>query len=195
MKLRLIAILASAMLFLCVSVLGITRGIRASAAYFLYHQARYGSAAEDLSSILAGCATAYRYYPYNYYFAIWAAEHAYYEGEAAEGKEREYLMRTADYWCERGLRLNPYKSQLRMMRARLIGMVSPAEAAEYWADYVDWHYWEPFNHCALAEFYAKAGDFDKAFKAIEVIKGMPYYEEGMKRINEQWRREMAMPEL
>lgn len=183
------------MLVLVVSVLGITRGVRASAAYLLYHNSRYGSGNENVRGILSGCATAYRYYPYNYYFTIWAAENAYRQALNAEGREREYFMDAADYWCERGLALNHYKGQLRMIRARLIARDDPAAATDYWQAYVDWHYWEPFNHCALAEFHALAGDFTQAFKALELIKGMDHYEEGLRRINDQWQKEMSMPDL
>ncbi len=195
MKLRLTAILASAMLLLVVSVLGITRGLRASAAYLLYHNSRYGSGKGNVRGILSSCSTAYRYYPYNYFFTIWTAQRAYTEGLKSEGEERKYFMSAADYWCERGLNLNPYKGQLRMIRARLLAEQDPASAVEYWQAYVDWHYWEPFNHCALAEFHAMAGDFTEAFKALELIKGMEHYEGGLRRINDHWRREMAMPDL
>jgi hypothetical protein len=196
MRPRLTVILASAIIMLAVSVLGVTRGVRASAAYILYHHACYGKGSGSISDILSSSAIAGRHYPYNYYFAIFAAESAYYEAlRTGEGDEREYLMRAADYWCEKGLFLNPYKSQLRIMRARLMAKRDPAAAADYWRDYVDWHYWEPFNHSALAEFYAMAGSFDEAFKALETIKGREHYEDGLRRINKQWRREMAMPEF
>ena len=196
MRLRLTAILASAIIMLSASVLGITRGVRASAAYILYHHAHYGKGSLSPSGALSSCGVASRYYPYNYYFAIFAAESAYYKAIEADGEdEKKYLFGAADYWCEKGLFLNPYKSQLRMMRARLIARRDPAGAADYWRDYVEWHYWEPFNHCALAEFYAMAGNFDEAFKALEVIKGREYYEDGLRRINDQWRREMMMPEF
>jgi hypothetical protein len=82
-----------------------------------------------------------------------------------------------------------------MIRARLIAEKDPDAAVAYWQEYVDWHYWEPFNHCALAEFHAIAGNFTEAFKALELIKGMEYYDEGLRRINERWRREMAMPDV
>lgn len=183
------------MLALVVSVLGITRGIRATAAYFLYHQARYGSAQDNVTGVMANCSTAYRLYPYNYSFAILAAERAYYESSDASGREKSYLLSSADYWCDTGLELNPYKSQLRMLRARLLAKDSPSDAVEYWTAYLGWHYWEPFNHCVMAEFHAMAGDFDEAFRALDVIKGMAHYEDGLKRVNHYWHKEMQMPEL
>lgn len=194
MKLRLIVLLISACCLLSVSVLGITRGIRASAAYFLYNKAKYGSANDDAGAVLAKAATAQRFYPYNYYFCIWAAEKCYYE-QFKPDSDRKYLLASVDYWCDQGLRQNQYKRELRMLRARLLAEDSPADAVEYWGQYLDWHYWDPFNHSAMAEFHAMAGDYDKAFEALEVIKGMKYYEEGLRRVKDQWNKEMAIPQI
>jgi hypothetical protein len=194
-KLRLTDLLISAIAALTVSVLGVTRGIRASAAHFLYHQARYGSEKGNVTGVMANCSTAHRLYPYNYLFAILASETAYYKSVGAEGREKSYLLSSADYWCDSGLQLNPYKSQLRMLRARLLAKDSPRDAVEYWTAYLGWHYWEPLNHCVMAEFHAMAGDFDEAFRALDVIKGMAHYEEGLQRVNDQWHKEMVMPEL
>lgn len=195
MKLRLIALLASAVSLFIVSVLGVTRAARATAAYALYHNSRYGSGKESVSGILAGCAIAYRYYPYNYYFPILAAESAYYSAPAAVAEEKRRLLGAADYWCDTGLQLNPYKIKLRLLRARIIADENPSDAVEYWQAYVDWHYWEPFNHCVLAELQAQAGDFDEAFRTLDTIKGQNYYEEGLSRVDAYWRKEMVMPEL
>ena len=195
MKLRLIALLVSAVSLLIVSVLGVTRGVRATAAYALYHHARYGRGGESVPGILAGCAAAYRYYPYNYYFAMFAAERAYCSLPGTTGDEMARRESAADYWCETGLYLNPYKMKLRLIRARLMAKESPSDAVSYWSSYVDWHYWEPLNHCTLAEFHAMAGDFDEAFRTLDTIKGRAYYEEGLKRVNIHWRQEMVMPEL
>lgn len=195
MKPRLVFLLFSAVILLLISVAGVTRGVGASAAYFLYYQTKYGDVGRDVSRGLASCAIAARYYPYNYYFAIWSSENSYYESLRSEHPDSEYLIRATEYWCSYGLRLNPYRSQLRMMKARLLARSDPAAGAEYWGEYVDWHYWEPFNHCALAEFHAKAGDFNKAFLALEVIKGMEYHQEGLRRVNEAWKKEKVMPPL
>ena len=195
MKLRLIAILASAVLLLSSSVLGITRAIRASAGYGIYHGARYGQRSENVNASLAACSSAYRYYPYNYNFAELCAEKAYYEAMSVTGDEREYLLSAAAHWCDTGLRLNYYRGKLRMLKARLMAMDSPAGAVTYWKAYVDWHYWEPQNHSELAALHAEAGDFDEAFRALDIIKGRPFYDEGRKRVNHYWKLEMDMPEL
>jgi len=194
MKLRLIVLLICAGALLVVSVLGTTRGVRASAAYSLYNKAKYGSASDNAGAVLAKAATAQRFYPYNYYFCIWAAERCYYDHFDPDS-DREYLLDSVDYWCDQGLRQNPYKRELRMLRARLLAMDSPADAVEYWGRYVDWHYWDPFNHSALAEFHAMVGDFDKAFGSLELIKGMSYYEEGLARVKQLWNDEMSIPQM
>lgn len=194
MKLRLIVLLVCACAMLAMSVLGTTRGIRASAAYSLYNQAKFGKDKDDAGSVLAKAATAQGFYPYNYYFCIWVAERCYYE-HFKQGVDRKYLLRSVDYWCDRGLRQNPYKRELRMLRARLLAMDSPSDAAEYWSRYVDWHFWDPFNHAALAEFHAMAGDFDRAFASLELIRGMAHYEDSLARVRQLWQDGMKMPEI
>ena len=103
-------------------------------------------------------------YPYNYYFCIWTAEKAYYTSFEVDNKEALRRLNIAQRWCNAGLGLNAYNSQLRRLKTHLLEKKSPSEAADYWKKYVEWQFWEPYNHAVLAELYAETGDFDKAFR-------------------------------
>lgn len=162
---------------LVLSVLGVVHGVRAAAAQACYHHAKYGAGAGDVGKIVEQCRRAYAWYPWNYYFSIEAAERAYHaasgDGEAALRQER---LRQSQFWCERGLIQNPWRSQLRRLKTRFLWEVSPSEAIRYWEAHTRWQFWEPYNHGVLVGLYARAGDFENAEKSLKWTKGSPEFE-------------------
>jgi hypothetical protein len=183
------------MLMLAVSVPCIFRGIRASVASGLYYQAKYGSARDNLRGILSRCEMAYNFYPYNYYFCIWSAEQSYYTAMGLKGRERESLLNSAGWWCDIGLRLNRHKSQLRLLKTRLMTERSLPDAVKFWENYVDWHFWEPYNHAVLVELYCMSGDMEKAMDAIRFVKDSKYYDEASMRLSEAWKKDVKIPQI
>ena len=181
-------------LLFVIALAGLFQSTRAALAYTLYRKAKYGAAADDPVRVLKLSERSHGLYPYNYYLCIHAAETAYHAGLSREDEaERGRLLRSADYWCRRGLQLNPHKRALHLLRSRLLARSSPAEAAEWWAAYVDRHFWEPFNHAMLVEFRAQAGQFDKALESLEWVKGSAHYDRASEALQQAWRREMAPP--
>lgn len=185
---RLVALLLAALCLIC-----IVHGIRAGVAQGLYFRAKFGSDREDLGRIVHGCKTACRLYPANYYFAMWTAETAYYRWEADKGLD--HALEAARKWCDAGLRVNHYRSSLRLLKMRLLRMDSTGEATTYWQEYVDWHFWNPHNHAVLAELYADSGRWGKAMQELRWVKGSPYYEHTRRTINGLWREQMKPPEI
>lgn len=149
------------LLLVVFSALGMWRGLTAGAAQICYYRAKYGSVRLDLSQALQLCHKAYQLYPHNYYFSILAAETAYWESEKSK-VDRKRWLRESSLWCDRGLRQNVWKSQLRRLHVRLLWLESPHKAIRSWEEYTEWNFWEPYNHAVLAGMYAKAGDFEKA---------------------------------
>lgn len=172
---------------LILSLAGVAYGVRTCAAMLAYHQAKYGVAAGNTARVLSLCRRAYGWYPWNYRFSIVAAEQAYHEAGLATGKAREEFLRQAQFWCERGLRQNWRKSQLRRLKTRFLLEESPVKAAQFWAEFTDWQFWEPYNHAVLAELYARSGDFDKAEQSLKWAEGSSSYDAARAVVLEQQR--------
>jgi len=184
------------LLLLVLSVYGIFHGIRASLAQAIYHYVKYGAGSkvvEDLRATFRRCQDSFRLYPYGYYLCIWTAEKAYYGRFGPNGKEVPERLEAARLWCERGLELNYYKSQLRRLKTRLLARESLPDAIEYWGKYVDWQFWEPYNHAVLVEMYAEAGDLNNALESLVWVEGSEYYEEASRKFDEAWKKEMVPP--
>lgn len=181
-------------LLMCGAVWGLVHSVRASVAQAMYYQAKYGAAREYPKAVFRRAELSHRLYPYNYYLCIWTSELAYYSSfELEDEAEREEMLRVAQHWCNTGLALNPYKSQLRLLKARLLARESPAGALAYWEEYVDWHFWDAFNHAMIVEFAAAAGDFERALDAMRWVKGSPHEAHARARLDEAWKREMQAP--
>ncbi len=166
---------------------------RASRAMHLYHDAKYGAGAQSVSSVLRAVEQAHRLYPHNYRFCLWAAQQAYQGAADAEGEARDQLFRAAENWSGVGLGMNRFNGPLQLLKARLLQRSDPAAAAESWARYVKWHFWEPYNHAVLVDLYADAGNFDGAADALDWVKGSEHYEWALGRLQRAWRREMTIP--
>jgi len=177
-------------LLLVVSAAGLTQAVRGAVAGWIYHGAEFASVRPSPETRLDLCRRAYNWYPWNYYFSIRAAELAYRQYEAAPTNQAVWLEK-AKWWCERGLAQNRYKSQLIRLQTRLLWPESPAAAIACWEAYTEWHYWSPYNHAVLADYYAKVGDFDKAERQLDLIKAFPDYVDAAKGVaaeRETWAR-------
>lgn len=175
-------------------VIGLGYSICAGFAHIGVYRLRHGAlGAEgcDMRRALAVAERCHRLYPRNFYLAVWAGPAiAYRDGTGLSPEERHRL---ADLWVSRGLALNPYRRVLRLLRARLMCETSPKAAAEYWEQYVDWHYWDAFNHAMLVEFFAKSGQIVKAMQSLSMTRGSPYYDGAHQEITAAWTREKEMP--
>lgn len=185
-----LCIICTGAILLAVSVLGIVHGIPASTAFVLYYQAKYGSASDNPRGIFRRCDRAFRLYPRNYYFAMFTARTAYCSSYDVDGDEAKQRLETASRWCKIGLKLNPYKRETRLVKARLLARDSVRDAIAYWEEYVDWHFWEPYNHSVLVELHARAGNFVKATESLKWVKGSEYYEKASRKLSLARQEEM-----
>lgn len=172
------------LLLVVFSVLGMWRSITAGIAQTCYYRAKYGAARLDIPEALQLCRKAYQLYPHNYYFSILAAETAYWAAEQPKADRKRWL-REASLWCDRGLRQNARKSQLRRLHARLLWLESPRKAIRSWAEYTEWNFWEPYNHAVLAGMYAKAGDFEKAEAELMWTTGTAEAESARREVEQE----------
>jgi hypothetical protein len=95
-------------------------------------------------------------------------------------------------WTQRGLSLNTRMPQLRIQHARLLAESDPLAAATYWADYVDDHYWNPYNQAVLCDFYARAGRIEQAASVLARIRGMGHHAWASQQLQHAVAREMAL---
>lgn len=185
-------------LVLVLSLWGVVYSAKATVSHIIYNEVRYKDEREsrlDPEKAEQLAQAAFRLYPYNYYFCIWTAENCWYYRLSEEGNEKPERVILAQKWCDRGLALNNRKSQLKLLKARLIARRSPADGAEYWSQYVDWHFWDSYNHAALVELYAGAGDMLRAMEELEWVRGSKHYNYASGELQAAWKREMtALPE-
>ncbi|OVE75826.1 hypothetical protein BVX97_03160 [bacterium E08(2017)] len=181
-------------LLLLICIAGIIHGSVAASSHAIYKAVRYRPENEVTRAPLENSNRAeksYSLYPYNYYFCIWTAENCWYNRHDDDGGEIETRVLAAERWCDRGLELNSRKSQLRLLKARLMARRDARKAAEYWREYVDWDFWDSFNHAALAELYAAAGDIESAMNQLKWLTKPSDLEYARNEINAAWKREMS----
>ena len=171
---RLVRVLPALVLF-GLAVAGLIHSARAAVAQHLYFRAKYGTPDGQVWRTVALCGKASRWYPYDYYACLLAGERAFGVTPPEKRSPSSPRWQIASEWCDRGLRLNWRSSELRLLKARLLADVSPGEAAVFWDEYVDWHFWEPFNHAVLVEFYVRAGELEKAEASLAWTRKSPYY--------------------
>jgi len=188
MRSNLSAVVAGLLLSLG-ALYGIYVSVRMAHAQNIYFEVKYGRLKGQPDVVLSECERGYSYDASNYYQAILAAETAYYQRFDPRGVEIPARVQAVERWCDRGLALNPCKSQLRLLKAHLIERRSPAEAAAYWRKYVAWSFWMPEFHAELAGLYAAAGNYEAALDALEWTRGSPHYEPTRHKILTIWRRE------
>ena len=161
---------------LVVSVAGLAQSARAGLAQTLYRTTKFGLVRHAAPEpTLRRAQQAHRLYPYNYYFCIWTAEKAYYERAGFDGREQPARVEAARLWCDRGLALNPFNSQVQRLKTRLLARTSPRDALDFWKAYVDWYFWEPYHHAVLVDLYTRVGALADARDALRWVKDSPHY--------------------
>ena len=185
-----LGLLAGGLALLALGVVGVMHGLRAGRAQALYFKSKYGAWQHDLERILAAAQQAHALYPHNDELCIWTAETAYARREDAAGVEQPERVAAAARWCAEGLRLNPYASELRRLDVTLTERHSLPEAIRKWEAFVDWQYWEPYNHAVLVDLYARAGRYDDAQAALRLIRGHPFEAQARSALADAWKAEI-----
>ena len=171
---------------------GIVYGTRVSIAQVLYHQAKYGVARNNVDGILRRADRIHRLYPRHYLACTLAAAQARREARHNPARANE-MARIADHWCHMALTMNPYKRQMRLLRARLMARTDPAGAVAYWDAYRKWSFWDPFNHRVMVELCVNAGDYSRAVEALAWTEGSPDHAKAREIIRRAWAAEREPP--
>ncbi len=164
---------------------GAIASVRFTFSSLVYRHARFarhsgGEGAVRRAAELAQ--SAYRIDPDNHPFWSWLSDGL----VAAYGASGDPdMLAGAALWSERGLAANRFGWRINVTRAKVLAEKSPDEAVRFWGLYVDWHYWEPFNHAYLAELHARAGDTGSALHVLRRIEGLPYHKQTLQIVT-QW---------
>ena len=71
--------------------------------------------------------------------------------------------------------MNPYPRRMRFLKMYLIRRTSSEQALQYWKEYVEWQFWEPYNQAVLVDLYAACGQLAEAEKSLRWVKGSSHF--------------------
>lgn len=185
-------------ILLSISAFYTVYSVRTGAAQVIYIQAKntqtvHNAFVAEKDDIFRQCQKAQRLYPYNHLLLSWGAEEAFARSETSTGAEKVYYIDLADKLCDRGLALNPYLMPLPFIKTKLLCMRSIDDATTYWETYVEWDYWNSYNHAVLSGLYAADGKFGQAISSLQLIKGTEDYAAADKVLQNYWKADAAAP--
>lgn len=162
--------------------IGLLQSVRASWAYAVMYEARFGDSRKEPDTVLELSRLAHRKYPFSYQFAGYAGRVAWDQyvdaDEAGDAERAARYLEQVRRWTRIGLHRNPYLLRLRWLHTQLLEIDDSIDAAiEYWEKHTDWQFWYAYNHAVLAELYIAAGRFDDAARSLKMLRGSPYYAE------------------
>lgn len=179
-------------ILIAAGIYGVIYSVKATKAQVLYTLSRYSDKADSMSpeEIYSNYKAAMKLYPYNFYFSAYAGEKFFYNFSNYSEDELKDIVENVKSIAEDGIKINPYNSQLVYLHMRMLERTSVAKALEYWKKYVDWVFWNDYNHSVLAELYAKNGMYDKAFDQLKFLERSKYLEHTRHVIDDAWILEM-----
>lgn len=151
---------------------GLAHGLRATVAQAMYFDVRHAGDPVTPDDVLSAAERAAQWYAGNFYLPYLAADRALDAAWRAETAEKgERYLRAAAYWCGQGLRLNPYRSEIRLTQTRLLEAEGDLDAAiAHWRAFVETEYWNPDHHAVLAELYLQAGQLEAAEHSLQLAR-------------------------
>jgi hypothetical protein len=179
--------------FVLIGLFGIRHSINATKAQVIYAKSRYAKGSKKLSpeEVYSNYIYAVNLYPYNFYFAAYAGEKIFYNLHNYKGQELEEKTEIVKDIAGDGIKINSYNSQLIYLHMRMLEKDSPWAALACWKKFVDWYFWNDYNHSVLAELYAKSGMYEKAMNELKYLEKNPKLLDHTKRlIDDAWLSEM-----
>jgi hypothetical protein len=131
-------------------------------------------------------------YPHNHNLSILMAERYWQARHGAA--QRAHVLSEAERWCDLGLAQNPYSSALHVVKANLLAERDVSAAIVHWRAYVDWDYWNAYNHAFLGDLYCRAGRLEDAAAEVRLIQGTREHDWIARRLREALRAELQPPD-
>ena len=179
--------------FVLAGLFGIGYSIKATKAQVIYAKSRYSKSSKNLSPelVYSNYVYASNLYPYNFYFSAYAGEFFFYNLASYKGQKALGKLAIIRDIASDGIKINPYNSQLIYLHMRMLETESPKVALEYWQKFVNWYFWNDYNHSVLAELYAKTGMYEKAMNELKYLESNPKLFDHTKHlIDDAWLLEM-----
>ena len=176
-----------------VGLLGVNYSINATKAQVMYAKSRYTQGSKSLSPelVYSNYVSVANLYPYNFYFSAYAGEKLFYNISNSNSQEAAEKLEIIKDIASNGIKINPYNSQLVYLHMRMLEKESPKAALDYWQKFVDWYFWNDYNHSVLAELYAKSGMYEKAMNELKYLEKNPKLLDHTKHlIDDAWLFEM-----
>ncbi len=160
---------AAGLVLIAGGTVGAWRAGVVAAAQIDYLHLKYGGTPVSLEHQREVAEKAYRRYPSNFNLAILMAERYWHARDGAG--DRAATLAESERWCDRGLAENAFNSALLLVKANLIAERDIGAAIDHWAAYVEWDYWNSYNHAFLADLYCRAGRFEEAADRVRLLRG------------------------
>ena len=64
------------------------------------------------------------------------------------------------------------------------------EAIETWHAYLDWAFWDSFNHAVMVELYSQGGRYEDAMDELAWVRGPKDLAYARQTIKDAWQEEM-----
>lgn len=163
------------MVLVLAGLFSIGYSIKATKAQVMYAKSRYSQSGKSLSPdlVYSNYVYASNLYPYNFYFSAYAGEKFFYNISNYKSQEAAEKLKIVKNIASYGAEINPYNSQLIYLHMRMLETESPKVALDYWQKFVDWYFWNDYNHSVLAELYAKSGMYEKAMNELRYLEKNP----------------------
>jgi hypothetical protein len=181
-------------MFLLGGIGGSVYSFRTAMAQGIYHDLKFGTDTVDFDGISDDARVAQHLYPVNYRLCSWVAQQAW-DQYAATGESHKMQLNEALEWSARAVELNPYPRDIRESRRKSLEETNLAEAITDWSAFVDWNFWDPYNHAVLLELFVKANNLEGAFSELKWVRGTPYAVRSIDLLRALMEKEFTAPSV
>jgi len=155
--------------------------VRATRAQRLYLETKFGLFRDwpsgsrpitDSEAVAIRAHRAYSLYPENYYFPIYAAQHALQDAlQATHSGDFDAHVSRAAFFSRQAMAINPYAPEARMIHAAILAEDNRLpEAIAYWRDQVvDREFWDRGNHDFMVRLYLRSSRPEDLQAAIDSL--------------------------
>lgn len=152
-------------------LIGCGHSLRAELAQRLYHHIKFGATQPVFDELVSQARLAQDLYPCNYRLCEWVAQKAW---EQYAATNSTVPLKDVTEWATAAAGLNPYPRNIREVRRKCFEAESLREAISYWAEFVDWSFWDPYNHAVLLELYVRSGNVEGVLAEMKWVRNTAY---------------------
>jgi hypothetical protein len=171
---------------------GLVYSLRAHSAQWTYHDLKFSGVAIHFEEADGRARDAQALYPFNYRLCDWMASQAWDRYDSAS-KTRSTALSDVGDWTGNAIALNPYPRSICEIRRKYLEETSLTEAIRYWSEFVEWSFWDPYNHAVLLELHVRTRNLDGALSEMKWVRNSPYAPRAVEFIQGLLEREFTVP--